>query len=204
MAWEVALGLARSLAKMALPRVGALLLLQWRLGLRPSEALRLRGRDLRLPRQPGEAAIVALGRRVGTKSGREEASIVPASDVEAMLLLRVFAASSAADLPFTHLQRPGPYNTLLRKAAVNVGMVPRWSGHCARAGWATTRWMEEQNFPKLREQGRWKSDASLRIYLDSVAIMDLEQTEDVKAVLPWLRTLVPSFKDDWSSLPAWW
>ena len=42
LAWEIALGLAYALWLLGRPWTGALLLLQWRLGLRPSEALRLR------------------------------------------------------------------------------------------------------------------------------------------------------------------
>ena len=147
--------------------------------------------------------MVALGRRVWTKSGREEAAIINHLDVDTMILLHAFARTSADELPLTHLLRPGPYNTLLKKAASSLGLEPRWSGHCARAGWATTRWMDDQNFLKLREAGRWKSDASLRIYLDSVCIMDLEQTSDALALTPWLRSLVGSFREDWKTLPTW-
>ena len=35
----------------------------------------------------------------------------------------------------------------------------RWTGHDARAGWATHMWLAGTEFGTLREMGRWASDA---------------------------------------------
>ena len=66
MPWLVALGLAAALSSLGQRRLGALLLLQWRLGLRPGEAIRLtRGALIPASSQqlPSGQAAVRLGMR---------------------------------------------------------------------------------------------------------------------------------------------
>eukprot|EP00969_Alexandrium_andersonii_P143368 6338123-Alexandrium_andersonii.AAC.1 len=65
MPWAIALWLADGLRALRGPRAGAALLLQWLLGLRPGELLRIRGGHI----TPGErnavspgVGLVALGR----------------------------------------------------------------------------------------------------------------------------------------------
>ena len=43
------------------------------------------------------------------------------------------------------------------------------SSHSPRAGFATDHYLAGQDFVALREEGRWLSDTSLRIYLDVVS-----------------------------------
>ena len=206
MSWRLAQGLAYGLWMCGWPRVGALLLLQWRLGLRPSEALRLQIDDFRWPRLPGQPLVIALGRKRGTKSGREEIAMVQPNDNITMLLAHVLQQTSSPGVILTSIATPQQYNTCLRKAAAAIDVEAIWTGHCPRAGWATEFWLQTQDFVKLRELGRWRSDSSLRVYLDAVCILDLETSPDINRISDWLQRLDAKFPEIWAKLPrdvAW-
>ena len=77
MSWQIALAIAWWLANHNMPRVGALLLLQWAAGMRPSEILNVVRDDLFptfLNRFSDGTGFIALGSKHGTKSGRPQTS----------------------------------------------------------------------------------------------------------------------------------
>eukprot|EP00969_Alexandrium_andersonii_P138868 6141234-Alexandrium_andersonii.AAC.1 len=61
------------------------------------------------------------------------------------------------------------YATSLRHGASAVGLAPRWTPRCPRAGRATEARLAGQPFSTIREQGRWTSDRSSHVYLDTMS-----------------------------------
>ena len=55
--------------------------------------------------------------------------------------------------------------------------IPRFTPHSGRAGFATDALLAGRDFTSIREDGRWLSDASLRVYLDAVAMCSLAASE---------------------------
>jgi integrase len=203
MAWLVATGIAYGLAVLGQPRVGALLLLQWLLGLRPSEALGLKREDITPASlnsgSPG-VGVVNLGARTGTKAKRSQAVIVRQDQPMALHLVELFGSSTPVGARLTNLVSTGQYAGALRRGAVQQGLEPRWTPHCPRAGWATETWLAGADFTALREAGRWRSDTSLRVYLDVVAATRLTDEPDVAARLPLLQQLNAAFYSIWRAL----
>ena len=74
-----------------------------------------------------------------------------------------------------------------------MGLPPLWTAHCPRAGWTTARYLAGQPFGELREDGRWASDSSLRIYIDAVTSTDLSQHPLIIARENWLADLENSY-----------
>ena len=77
-------------------------------------------------------------------------------------------------------------NALLRKASAMLGLRTSRTAHSARAGWATELQMAGVPFPILKERGRWRSDESLRIYLDTINALHITENEDVSALRNWV------------------
>jgi len=77
------------------------------------------------------------------------------------------------------------FRTVVDEAQLPEGPTP----HSWRAGWASWRHSLGQQFADLREDGRWRSDAALRVYLDMVTATDLLEDPRVRARMPWLREL---------------
>ena len=67
-----------------------------------------------------------------------------------------------------------------------LGLKRCWTAHSARAGWATEMHMAGVPFPVLKERGRWRSDESLRIYLDTISALHISDDEDVYALRSWV------------------
>ena len=93
----VALVVGYTMAIDGFARAGGLLILQAYTGLRPGEILSLRREDL-IPGKRGfnnGNAVLALGRKVGTKSGRPQFVVIHASeDATAIALVNAFCAST--------------------------------------------------------------------------------------------------------------
>ena len=70
-----------------------------------------------------------------------------------------------------------------------AGIKMVWTCHAARAGWATEAWMRGVPFTQLRELGRWKSDSSLRVYLDAVGAMAIQNEPETRAVAGWTAAM---------------
>ena len=195
MSWPVALGIATGLRLLGYPRDASLLLLQWRLGLRPGEALRLIASDISLPACAGRVGIVRLGARFGTKLRRVQfARAYPGDTATLFLLYRIVACRRPEEHVGNSLTTP-QYTGRLRRGARRVGLPPLWTAHCPRAGWCTARHLHGQPFGELREDGRWSSDRSLRIYIDAVASVDIDTS--VASHAGWLAALEARFFADY-------
>ena len=90
----------------------------------------------------------------------------------------------------------GQYTYWLYNSAHAIGLPERWSGYCPWARWCSARHLAGQSFSNLREDGRWKSDNSLRIYLDAVASI-FEDDPRVTPFLPMVEQLESSFFWEW-------
>ena len=197
MSWPVALGLAAGLRANRHFRDATLLLLQWRLGLRPSEGMRCVGADVTLPTREGCVGVVRLGVRFGTKLRRVQFARGYPNDYATMHLLRRIVACRRAEERVGDSTSTPQFTRRLRAAATRVGLPPLWSAHCPRAGWTTARDLAGQPFGELREDGRWASDSSLRIYIDAVTSIDLSRDPFVRERDPWLKSLEASFYADY-------
>ena len=67
-----------------------------------------------------------------------------------------------------------------------LGLRTTWTAHSARAGWATENHMAGLPFPVLKEPGRWRSDESLRIYLDTISAHHIIDNSDVLSLRRWV------------------
>ena len=191
MDWLIAVGIAYFTSRRHLPRQAGLLLLQWKFGLRPSEALNLTGSDLVCRPSPHghHLAYIKVGSLRGTKAGRPQIARARLLDRHAVFLLDLFAKNTPADVRLSTLNSLPQLQTLisrgLRDANINLHFTP----HCPRAGWATHRYLSGRPFVSLREDGRWRSDSSLRVYLDVVANTNLLDAPDVHRQLSFLQYL---------------
>ena len=75
-----------------------------------------------------------------------------------------------------------------------------YSPHSPRAGFASDAMLSARDFTSIREEGRWVSDQSLRIYLDGVSTAQQAAMHDVKLWEPTIRFLSKYFLD---VLPRW-
>ena len=197
MSWELALGIASAMRRLGRPRDGLALLLQWRLGFRPGEVLTLCADDIDLPDDDRIMGIVKVGARYGSKSRRIQFTRVHVGDFATRFLLRRVLRMAMGSSPVAQSKRTTQFTFWIRRACGLMKVEPRWSAHCPRAGWATARWRAGQDWPGLREDGRWHTDTSLRVYIDAIAAASIERRPDVQAIQPWLDSLSVSFMWDW-------
>lgn len=159
-------------------RLGVGIVTQQLKGLRPSEMLGLRARDVSLPEEGAitnaNSTVLNLGAKTGTKAKRPQAAIVPGDHIVTELLRRTKAVCVSLDerlFPYTLAK----YNTLLRQVCSEHGLEDtHWSAHSPRAGFASEARAQGKSFVEIREEGRWVADSSLRIYIDVVATSQLE------------------------------
>jgi len=199
MDWLIVVALAFMAAKRGRPRHGALLLLQWRFGLRPSEALGLRGKDLHdaaVVGLPGRLSWIQVGALRGTKAGRPQIVRAWPQDWEANWFFSSLARTTAADTCLSSMVSLYHLQSLITRGLADLDIDLRFTPHCPRAGWATYRHTVGQPFADLREDGRWRTEASLRVYLDAVSNTNALAVPSVARQLDWFRTLA-------STLPSW-
>jgi len=197
--WLIAVYLAFHLVLAGQPRVAGLLLLQWRFGLRPSEAVALRAIDLyplsRLT-TPGSMAFLKVGALRPTKNGRPAVVRAYLTDSCANYLLETFKRTTA---PMARLTRLVDYRGMsgAYQTAIGLAHLPdRPTPHCARAGWATFRHSIGQPVQELLEDGRWASLNALRTYLDLVSAGDMMEHQ-------WYRDRLAMMQRLEASLYSW-
>jgi len=192
MDWLIAVAVAYRCVLDNRPRHGAQLLLQWKYGLRPTECLNLHGADLHshwIEYQDDSLSFMRVGALRGTKAGRPQIVRARPHDRAAIYLLWLFARSTPPDSRLTDLKSTAQLQSLLDKRLKEAHISQRFTPHSPRAGWATARHAQGQSFPDLREDGRWRSDASLRIYLDVVSNFNTLAADDIRLQLDFLRHL---------------
>jgi len=153
------------------PRLAAGIMIQQRKGLRPGELLSLQPEDIVLPEEQANSllvgtAVIGLGVRVGTKLKRPQTVMVRAlEDPDIIVALRRLKTTTAAGcccIPYSLYQ----YRLWLKRAEAALGLSANWTPHSPRSGYASEARALGKAFTEIREEGRWTSDSSLRIYID--------------------------------------
>ena len=165
------------------PALAIGMVLQQGKGLRPSEMLGIDSADVALPEENqalgARACVIGLGVKRGTKAKRAQ-SIVLAEDcftqlIQAIRLLKAVVGPSGCLFPFTLTQ----YNRLLKKVGKTLNINTNYTPHSLRAGFASEGRILGQSFVELREEGRWVSDSSLRIYVDIVSATAIARSHEL-------------------------
>ena len=197
MTWRLALGIAFILARMGRRKDGALLLVQWRLGLRPSEAQQLVAMHLWVPECRQQCGIVRVGVRHGTKVRRTQfVRVYPDDAVTWFLVTRVLACRRPHE-PIGAWTSPTSQTAWLRKACRALRLPGHWTSHSPRAGWATARHIAGQPTADLVADGRWASPSTLRVYLDAVGALQAEAEVATLQLNNWLDERERAFYTEW-------
>ena len=149
-------------------REGSGFILAQRKGWRPSETCNIKGGDVSLPGEGWDDGVIALGVGRGTKSRREEFSLIGTDEqLELALLRKLKAMTSDEELMFGG--DPGNLSRALSRALQRLGLESLGvTPHSARAGFATDGIVNKIPFQQLKIEGRWQSDSSLKIYIDAI------------------------------------
>ena len=187
----VALVVGYTMALDGFARAGALLILQVCSGMRPGELLGLKREDLVAGRRGvnNGNAVIALGRKTGTKAGRAQFIVIHAAeDPFAISIISAFCATTKFGQALSSLDYIG-YSKILSKTLAKMRLADMgFTPHSPRAGWATTLRLQGMAFSEIQERGRWAQAATLRTYLDAVAASTvlLHRTHDLYALGNWL------------------
>ena len=173
--------LGAQMASLQHPKLGAAVILQHALGLRPSEVLSLEREDILLPESRGAASaptVVALGVRSGTKAKRAQTVTLSSGKKAALLRWLTLSAGPGEKLvPYTYEN----YRRILSKATASLGITALGlTPHSPRSGFATDCVQAGLGFSRTRELGRWVSEASLRTYLDVAGAAGIQVTLQTK------------------------
>ena len=168
-------------------RLAIAMLVQRELGLRPSEVLSLEAKDISFPEhrqdRAGERAVIALGVRAGTKAKRAQAVVL--RNAVLVGLLRYLCATARRDEPIVGVSY-STYRKLIIKIEgilkIDLGLTP----HSPRSGFATEAIQDGHDFTAVKEGGRWVSDASLRQYVDMVAVSQIQADLHTRGLAPLL------------------
>ena len=157
-------------------RIGAGLIVQEALGLRPSELLALTDTDLMLPEDRAQAfhmpALLALGTKAGTKAKRQQSVVLSAPKKVALLRwLRANTASGEKLIGYSY----DAYRKLLDRVATENGLGDvGYTPHSPRSGFASDCIAAGFGYTRTRELGRWASETSLRTYVDIVSASSIQ------------------------------
>ncbi len=149
------------------PRLGASLILQEALGLRPSELLGIQARDVHLPSSASTSpyAVIGLGVRTGTKAKRAQCVLLRCPKLLALLAWLVSHTNPEDCLvPYSYEQ----YRRLLIRVRGKLGITIQWTPHSPRSGFASDCIARGLPFRRVKELGRWSADQSLKAYVDIV------------------------------------
>ena len=167
--WRLCLGLAAVLSLLGRKGDAVGLIAQWRLGLRPGEALKLLPDHIWLPTLPHFCAIVRLGVGRGTKVGRQQyVRVYPEDRFTLWLLQQTF---------------------WMRQASTLLALGDRWTAHSPRAGWASARHLAGQPLAELQGDGRWSSVGTLKVDIDVIGSMQAEAEQASLRLSGWLDEL---------------
>lgn len=144
-------------------------LLSQKKGWRPSEVCRLKAGDVSLPGEGWEKAVVALGVGRGTKSRPEEFALFDGTEELELELLRRLKAACPTDDTLLLGLTTAKYAAAIQRACLRLGIAHIGiTAHSARAGFATDAVVRREKFSDIKQQGRWASDTSLKIYTDAI------------------------------------
>ena len=147
-------------------------------GLRPSELLKIVREDVALPSDLQPNIVVRLGARAGTKAKRPHSVLVRESEHGVLLRLLCRLVELTPPRCFLFPISIASYRLRLKQFVAEKGLAIDWSPHSPRAGFATDATADGLPFPVLKEEGRWVSDTSTRVYIDCVSsVASLKQIE---------------------------
>lgn len=165
--------LAVLLCYMGMPTVGATLVIQAGVGLRPSEALSLAASDLVLPWEipkSGGAGLLLLGTRTTTKAKRPQS--VRVENPVLLDLMHVVRKVRTTTTRLTGVKSLGGYSWCLKSAAQNEGLRDvNWTPHSPRAGYVTDAHIAGKLPHQITAVTRHQSIKSLRSYLDATSVI---------------------------------
>jgi len=139
------------------PRLGVGVVLQQRVGLRPSEMLALLGRDVTFPEENfgmtrTAGAKIGLGMKTGTKAKRAQTVLL--KDEDFLALLRWVKAKTANDellFPVSYES----YRRCLRRLTLRLKLDIKFTPHSPRAGFASECIARGKPLATTKELGRW-------------------------------------------------
>lgn len=196
---------AHHLARAATPshgsRKGGLLPLQYHMCLRPSEVLRVTGKDLLSESEttvPGMVGVL-LGTRKRTKVRRQQ--VARSSDPVAVALVNHYKASTEDEDYMSGEMSLAQYHAMIKKAMeVSHLTTGNWSAHSPRSGRASDMFLADEPFIKIRKAGRWSHGGSLRTYLDLASAMCAQVNKGLAAP----RAAALESQRNFTQLLRWW
>ena len=134
------------------------------------------------------------------KSRRAQASVLHKKNDTVAYTLAIELAQSTPDdqFVFNGISLP-QYQNVMGRASAILGLAG-YTCHGPRAGWASDALLSGREFVSIREEGRWLSDASLRVYLDVVGTAQQSATADLVVWESEIRFLTQHLLD---VLPRW-
>ena len=159
------------------PRQAAALLVQWLFGLRPSEHLALRGKDLLPEYQAANSGVTRapaclIQSEHMTKAGRPQFSIVLSPWRRlAGTVIAAIKARTPDNSPITNVPTVSSLTDRLKATSKRLQLSHAYTAHSPRAGWASESRLLGVTFTEIQEAGRWASAESLRQYLDIVSVL---------------------------------
>ena len=108
--------------------------------------------------------MILLGQHHNLKVGHRQCGLSECPLAEAVA--GAFRASTSPSDRLTAFSTVSQWTAFLNKYVKKAGFDYRWTAHSPRAGWAVEIRLKGLAFTEIRERGRWRSDASLRTYLD--------------------------------------
>ena len=180
-----AYGIAKDIITNEGARMGIGLLVQFDAMLRTAELIAIRRRNVVLPEWHGYGnrfAYITLGT---TKSGREQVAVV--RDVYAVAALRYLVSVTAHSEGLLFDRSYQQYHDILSRACARLNLqLLGFTPHSPRAGSATQKILDGEDFVSVQEGGRWKCAESLRVYLDRAKAL---ATDTVVRGVPFLNLL---------------
>ena len=193
LSWPLTLAMAASLCYHGRSPDAILLMVQWRLGLRPGEAYQLLACHIFLPPGRTSCGIVKVGAVRGTKVRREQFVRVHPSDHITWFLLERILCCRRQHERIGRWTSTQSQNYWLRKCCKMLDIPELWSAHSPRAGWATWRHVSGQSVESLMMDGRWASHTSLRVYLDALGSLECDSLPQVRALSRFIASLEQDF-----------
>lgn len=191
----------KGMAKKIGGRKAGVLPLQYHFCLRPTEALKLCGRDLLAEHEttrPGTVAVL-LGTRKRIKAGRQH--VARSKNPTAVALVNYYKKTTKPDEYIAGDFSLAADNKVIRDAMQVLKLAPgKWSGHSARSGRASDLFLGGTDFVTIRETGRWSCDSSLRVYLDVATVLCANINQELEAA----PADAERSESDFLELFPWW
>jgi len=169
--------------------MGVAIMMQCALGLRPGELLHLVKEDIAISpdHHKSNVVIIRLGHGKGTKAGREQFTLL--NIIEYGPLWRLI--SIVLDLT-PQGQRLFPfvlstYGNWIKQAQVGLALPWDLTPHSPRVGFASDAIAKGVPPPVIKEQGRWISESSFRIYIDVIGSLKVSQNLAISGRLAAVR-----------------